>query len=138
MARHAVVDIAQIFNSRPREHDDSRCQPVSSRAALPRSPRTNVPLRGRPRGRKRLAQLRGMYEPYVLALAEHLQMPLPRGFTSATPWNTGRRAPFERNPQAVAETFESVCRESPTPGDSPAADPVRDARRASAVTATEP
>jgi len=115
MARHSVVDLSQIFNSKPREWDGSRL-PAERLARLRLALAADgVPLSDGPEADERLAQLRRMYEPYVASLADHLQMPLPPWIHERDAVDNWQTSAFERNPQAVARTFESVCRECPDP-----------------------
>jgi hypothetical protein len=78
MARHAVVDLAQIFNTAPREPvpdrlpNDDLTRLRSSLAAA------GVRLAIGPEADKTLSELRGMYEPYVSPLADFLLLALPR------------------------------------------------------------
>jgi ion channel len=77
IARHAVVDIAQIFNTSPLRKDGSRLTEdglISLRTMLAGS---DVALRDEPGDNATLAQLRSMYEPYLAVLSEYLMMPLP-------------------------------------------------------------
>lgn len=79
MARHAVVDLAQIFRAAPTDPQVGACRLVDDdfqricellatvNALLDHSKETSL----------RLAELRAMYEPYVCALSEMLLMPLP-------------------------------------------------------------
>lgn len=80
MARHAVVDLAQVFNTPP--------PPLSSpvRERLTSSDLTRLrerlaaggmALTARPDFEERLGELRRMYEPYVIALSGYLALPLP-------------------------------------------------------------
>ena len=75
MARHAVVDLSQIFDTRPDHHHITRLDDADLE-------RLHSALRAAglepddPEG-QRLARFRKMYEPYVEALARHLQMNLP-------------------------------------------------------------
>lgn len=79
MARHAAVDLSQVFGTHP--DDDKivakRLKPeelVQLRALLAAA---GVPLREGVTADQKLEKLRGMYEPYVKALARDLLMPLP-------------------------------------------------------------
>ncbi len=79
MARHAVVDIAQVFRTAP-----SAPESCGGRLTLEELERLREILAKNgiqlPRGEeieKRLGELRMMYEPYVFALSERLMMPLP-------------------------------------------------------------
>jgi hypothetical protein len=89
IARHAVVDLSQIFDTRPDNHHPNRLDAADLE-------RLHAALRAAglepndPEG-QHLAHLRRMYEPYVEALAAHLQMNLPP-WVVATPqkdnWQT--------------------------------------------------
>ena len=77
IARHAVVDLCQVLRCRPREEGLSRLPGddlVKLRALLVKAGLT--PHEGAFVDHQ-IAELRGMYEPYVRALSEHLLMPLP-------------------------------------------------------------
>jgi hypothetical protein len=77
MARHAVVDIAQIFNTRPVAFDRERMADadlVDLRAFLSRS---GLHLRAGADADDHLHSLRRLYEPYVNGLSCHLLIPLP-------------------------------------------------------------
>jgi voltage-gated potassium channel Kch len=78
MARHAVVDLAQIFNTAPREPVPDRLPPeelMKLRGALAAA---GVKLTGGSQADEKLCELRQMYEPYVSPLAGFLLLPLPR------------------------------------------------------------
>jgi len=91
IARHAVVDLAHVFNTKPHMPHHDRLPP----AELARM-RSNLRVRGivlQDGGAvaERLDKLRAMYEPYVHALSEHLLMPLPQweiAAKSADNWQT--------------------------------------------------
>jgi len=76
MARHAVVDLAQVFSTPPRRMEErlSAAQLARLRERLASG---GLTLRARPDFESRLTELRRMYEPYVEALAHHLAVPLP-------------------------------------------------------------
>jgi len=76
MARHAVVDLAQVFSTPPRPTGErlSSAQLARLRERLASG---GLGLRARPDFEPRLTELRRMYEPYVEALAQHLAVPLP-------------------------------------------------------------
>ncbi|PYM35423.1 MAG: two pore domain potassium channel family protein [Candidatus Rokuibacteriota bacterium] len=90
MARHAVVDLAQVLSRPPVGSAPDRLT-SSELARL----RTGLAAAGVvvPAGdaEDKLAELRRMYEPYVAALAQHLLMPLPAWRGGAEPnenWRT--------------------------------------------------
>ena len=77
MARHALVDIAQIFNTSPVRHDGSRLtreQLAELRAQLAAR---DIVLSDEPDDDQSLEDLRALYEPYTEVLAQYLIMPLP-------------------------------------------------------------
>lgn len=79
MARHAVVDIAQIFSTAPRSADCCSMRlPPEDLARLRKIFVANgVSLREGAEAEQHLLKLRTMYEPYVVAISEFLMMPLP-------------------------------------------------------------
>jgi hypothetical protein len=77
MARHAIVDLAKVFNVPPQVRCHDRLPPddlTRFRALLAES---GVRLREGAEAEKRLAELRRMYDPYVEALSQRLLMDLP-------------------------------------------------------------
>jgi len=121
MARHAVVDIAQIFNTSPLKKDGSRMseQDLSRlRAMLAGS---NVALRDEPEANAALSELRLMYEPYISVLSNYLMMPLPGWLPAAkasdnwqtSAWEVSRRAseqPIRKCMRAAGSTAKAVSR----------------------------
>jgi hypothetical protein len=91
MARHAAVDLSQVFHTPPRPPSVDRLPP----ARLPRL-RTallaaGLSLRDGPEAEEQLTELRRQYEPYLHALSHHLLMPLPPWMPateSADAWET--------------------------------------------------
>ena len=114
MARHAVVDLAQVVNARydPRHADRL---PASELARLRQSLETRgIRLREGSEAEQKLAYLRTLYEPYVLAMARNLAINLPpwihsekkRDNWQAGPWDRAikERTAMEHTP-AVEEHF---------------------------------
>jgi hypothetical protein len=93
MARHAVVDLAQVYNTPPKDPLQPRLtgESLQMLRSLLAEAGINLPLT--PDTEQRLAKLRSMYEPYVTALAEHLLVSLPPWFRSPQAhdnWRTSR------------------------------------------------
>ena len=89
MARHTVVDLAQVLSRRPLAGADRL--PTDELARLRASLSASGVILDAGLGLdEKLAELRRMYEPFVAALAEHLLMPLPawRGGGSRENWRT--------------------------------------------------
>jgi hypothetical protein len=83
MARHAVVDLAQVFNTPPCAPIPDRLPPdelIRLRYALAA---TGLKLRDGTAADKELSELRGLYEPYAKSLSKFLFMSLPK-FSLAT------------------------------------------------------
>ena len=77
MARHALVDLAQIFNTPPCAPIPDRLLPADLtrlRAALVAS---GIKLRDSAAADEKLSALRQMYEPYVNSLADYLLVTIP-------------------------------------------------------------
>lgn len=79
MARHAVVDLAQIFSTAPTAPEFDPCRLKSGDLERIREvlAKNGTNLKEGEQAEQRLAELRAMYEPYVCALSEMLLMPLP-------------------------------------------------------------
>ncbi|HZR31059.1 MAG TPA: ion channel [Terriglobales bacterium] len=77
MARHAVVDLAQVFSTTPKVSEKVRLPPnelVRLRGFLANA---GLSLHASAKADQRLAELRSMYEPYVFALSDFLALPVP-------------------------------------------------------------
>ncbi|MDQ3907224.1 MAG: potassium channel family protein [Acidobacteriota bacterium] len=122
MARHAVVDLSQIFNSSPAPWTDVRLEGDAMAALRAALAADGVALRDGPEAESRLASLRKMYEPYVTSLSQHLAMPLPPWIDARSAADNWQTSAFERNPQQVKATFASVCEERRAAGLPPTAD----------------
>jgi len=85
MARHAVVDIAQILRRAPRAPEPDRLPPPAFSRLHGELSAVGLHLTDGDETEARLVQLRTLYEPYVNALAQHLSMRLPE-------WAPERRA----------------------------------------------
>ncbi len=118
MARHAVVDISQIFNSTPRPWVDDRLSAHQLSQLRRGLAADNAPLHDGAEGEARLAQLRRMYEPYVRVLADYLAMPLPPWIQEKDAIDNWQTSAWERDPKKVAETFNTACRK-PRPSIAP-------------------
>jgi hypothetical protein len=93
MARHAAVDLALGFDTPPRPPEPDRldgAELARLRAALREA---GVAVRDGPAADKALAELRGLYEPFVNALAAHFLFALPPFLPEGPPvdnWQTTR------------------------------------------------
>ena len=105
MARHAIVDIAQIFNTSPLKHDARRL-PNEDLARL-RSilSDSGVMMSSEPGDDGTLLDLRAMYEPYVEVLSRYLMMPLPGWLPKPRATDNWQTSAWENTPAASEQPF---------------------------------
>lgn len=84
MARHAVVDLSQVFQARPHPPRTDRLPPADFERAVEILRGAGLRLNDDSYAERKLADMRRMYEPYVNALSEYLVMSLP-------PWLPGSK-----------------------------------------------
>ncbi len=77
MARHALVDISQIFNTSPLKHDGIRLSDNDLARLKSYLTAQDVMLSDEPGDAQTLKDLRALYEPYTQVLSRYLMMPLP-------------------------------------------------------------
>lgn len=102
IARHAVVDLAQVFGFPP----TAPAVPRLSQEELVRIRRMlapyDVPLRHGEESNPRLTELRRMYEPYVNSLSQSLLMQLPPWIVAAKKTDNWQTSAFERSVSGAA------------------------------------
>ena len=77
IARHAVVDLSQVFGTSPRPLPDDRLPADDLRRIRDQLARHGLKLNDGEAADARLMELRDMYEPYIFALASYLNQTLP-------------------------------------------------------------
>jgi hypothetical protein len=77
MARHVAVDLSQIFRALPRQPDAPRLTDDGLARLLDGLRAAGIATRDDAAAVAKLAELRGMYEPFVAALAHHFVLNLP-------------------------------------------------------------
>ncbi|HWR34397.1 MAG TPA: potassium channel family protein [Clostridia bacterium] len=77
MARHAVVDLAQTFSTPPRSLAEDRLPTPEFKRLSNTLCSMSIAVKKGTEVEQRVRELREMYEPYVTALSELLQMPMP-------------------------------------------------------------
>jgi hypothetical protein len=113
MARHAVVDLAQIFSLAPVNNAPDRLPPERYEQLYKLLCQSGVKVCRDGRSIERLRELRALYEGYAEALGEYLHMPLP-------PWMADQ--PHKDNWLAVAKLRAQTEAASSTPGNGTAID----------------
>lgn len=95
IARHALIDLGHVFHLEPAERwwrergDTDRLTPETYRRLCGSVGEVRIQLCGDPSTSKRLLELRMLYEPSALALANYLEMSLPRWISDpqrSDPW----------------------------------------------------
>ena len=110
MARHAIVDIAQIFNTSPLKDDGARLTSedlTKLRLVLAQS---GIILGNETGGDHTLAELRAMYEPYTKVLSQYLMMPLPGWLPKAHVTDNWQTSAWENAPAAAEQIFHKCMR----------------------------
>ena len=77
IARHAVVDLSQVFGTPPKALPVDRLPADNLRIMRHTLAQHGLKLRDGEDVDRKLMALRGMYEPYIYALATYLKQPLP-------------------------------------------------------------
>jgi hypothetical protein len=77
ISRHAVVDLAQVFSASPHALPQDRLPPEDLLRMRTTLATHGMNLLQTPQANKKLTEMRLMYEPYVYALANHLNQTLP-------------------------------------------------------------
>jgi hypothetical protein len=81
MARHAAVDLALVFSTPPRPVEPERLSPDAWQRLCQQVRAAGLELRQGPAIESKLTELRGMYEPFVNALADYFHFLLPPLFS---------------------------------------------------------
>ncbi len=77
MARHALVDLSQIFSLSPKRNVADRLPPERYEQMYQILCQTGVSMCRDDQSYDRLKEMRALYEPYAETLSEYLRMPLP-------------------------------------------------------------
>jgi hypothetical protein len=107
IARHAIVDIAQVFAAKPSSWDDHRLTPADLRRMRGYLADAGLRLHDGEDFEQKLASLRRMYEPYVTVLAAYLAVAVPlwiKASDRADNWQTSaweKAATLSRSESAV-------------------------------------
>jgi len=100
MARHAVVDLAQVINARYDPDTPDRLPPAEMARLRQELAERGVHLNDDDRFRAKLGQLRAMYEPYALAAGKRLFITLPPWIAAENKRDNWQAGPWDRMIQA--------------------------------------
>jgi hypothetical protein len=107
IARHAAVDLAQVFGTPPHPTGEDRLPPdilARLRAALAN---LDLPLSRDPSLGDRLMEVRMMYEPYVASLSHYLLQPLPVWLRTTPGRDNWEASMWRRVPQPGEENEDT-------------------------------
>src|SRR6266851_4015123 len=103
MARHAVVDLAQVVNARYHPHEEAdRLPPKEAQRLRAELARRGVTRADGAEAPDHVEELRALYEPYAQALARRLYMTLPPWIHSEQRKDNWQGGPWDRAIQARA------------------------------------
>src|SRR5215213_4586473 len=108
MARHAVVDISQIFNTRPVAFDRERMPDEDLRGLRAFLSLAGLRLRDGADADDHLRSLRRLYEPYVNGLSCHLLIPLPPWLPEKARADNWQTSAFDRAAVPLASSASVV------------------------------
>jgi hypothetical protein len=102
MARHAAVDVALIFAVRPHAPREERLPPAARAALHARLREAGVRTDDSAEADRRLGELRGAYEPFLAALADHFALALPPlAAEGAAPADNWQRSAWMPRPPGI-------------------------------------
>jgi hypothetical protein len=104
MSRHAVVDLAQVFNTPPRAPSPDRLPPATLAQMRRNLQLAGVNLREGDEAEERLAELRRMYEPYINSMSDYLFMRFPPWIHPGNAMDNWQTSAWERNPTVFASS----------------------------------
>jgi hypothetical protein len=105
IGRHAVVDLCQVFSAAPHPLQSDRLPRETLQKLRLKLAEHGTVLLATPEAEQKLLELRGMYEPYVQALATHLSQSLP-------PWIPEKKSKDNWQTTAWARTAGMIDKEA--------------------------
>jgi hypothetical protein len=106
MARHALVDISQVFNTSPLKHDGLRLTDEELARLRSQLSSQGVVLSTEAGDAQTLNDLRALYEPYTQVLSQYLMMPLPGWMPKARASDNWQTSAFEVTALAPNRPFQ--------------------------------
>jgi hypothetical protein len=94
MARHAAVDLALVYRTRPLPSQPDRLTEADLARLWAALQEAGLQARDQPAAAKALAELRGLYEPFVTALAAYFEFALPPLLPAKAPVDNWQTSPW--------------------------------------------
>jgi hypothetical protein len=107
MARHAVVDLAQVLNTSPTPAVN-RLSSVEFTRLQEMLAAAGIRLQEGPASEQKLAELRATYEPFVSALAERIQVSLPPWIPPADTLDDWQTSAWDEMFPSIRQTLHKV------------------------------
>jgi hypothetical protein len=112
MARHAVVDLSQVFSTPPRPPAQDRLPPRAFQELVAALATAGIVVRQDPRVIARLDELRRLYDPYVTALSTHLLQTLPVWHDQQPTRDNWQRSAWDRQALGVSHASDQPAQPS--------------------------
>lgn len=111
IARHAVVDLALIFGTPPREPDHDRLPPDALAFLRSTLAERGLKLSGKSASEQRLTEMRRMYEPYVHSLSSHLHIAVPPWIPESSGMDNWQKSAWGRSSGIPRDDGSKIARE---------------------------
>ena len=108
MARHAVVDLCQVFRAAPRPPERDRLAPDALGRMREFISGDQVALRTDAEADRKLEELRRLYEPYVNALSQRFLLTIPAWSATSPLIDNWRRSAWKDIPRSGSRTTVGV------------------------------
>lgn len=108
IARHAVVDLAQVYGTRPAPPKTQRLTTQEFARLRDMLDSLGIHILDEELAEVRLASIRSMYEPYLYSLSEHLLMPLPEWVPSVERYDDWQTSPWDHFAMTIQKPVEKV------------------------------
>jgi hypothetical protein len=108
IARHAAVDLAQVYGTPPWNPKLNRLPPADFQRMREALAEVGLHLSHEESAEKRLTDIRRMYEPFVNALAEHLLVNLPPWITAEKTVDDWQTSAWDHFAQWEPEKLEEI------------------------------
>jgi hypothetical protein len=103
MARHAAVDLSQIYGAQPRDSEPERVTAEGLQRLDSALRAAGVDVRSGEAADHALAELRAIYEPFLHALAKHFLLTIPPMATEGTVVDNWQRSAWMQRPAGIGK-----------------------------------
>jgi hypothetical protein len=109
IARHASVDLAQVYGTPPLETTERLTADDFAKLSM-QLEAAGLHFSDSVAAERRLADIRGMYEPFVISLSEHLLMPLPSWLSQDEKVDDWQTSAWDHFLEASPQTLDRAMR----------------------------